>query len=150
MLVAGKVIEKAPKSANALRTLPLDKAVVTALTALRKQQMGEAAAGAPAYRSSGYVVTDELGEPVHPEWYSDEWARLAKRAGVRVIRLHDSRHTALSLMEKAGVPVSVISAWAGHYSGAFTMATYVHAEAEDLGDGQGRTGPDLRARRDLM
>jgi hypothetical protein len=37
------------------------------------------------------------------EWYSDEFARLLKRADLRKIRLHDSRHTTLRLMEKAGV-----------------------------------------------
>jgi len=36
------------------------------------------------------------------------------RAGLRKISLHDSRHTTLSLMEKAKVPISVISKWAGH------------------------------------
>jgi hypothetical protein len=38
-------------------------------------------------------------------------------------------------MEKAGVQLSVISAWARHYSPAFTMSTHVHAEAEDLAEG---------------
>jgi hypothetical protein len=47
---------------------------------------------------------DELGMPVHPEWYSDEFGRLLKRAGLRRITLHDSRHTTLTLMEHAGVP----------------------------------------------
>src|SRR5712691_5759396 len=70
-----------------------------------------------------YVITDELGIPVHPEWYSDEFARLLKRVGLRKIRLHDSRHTTLSLMEKAKAPISVISKWAGHYDAAFTMRT---------------------------
>ncbi|HSZ45393.1 MAG TPA: tyrosine-type recombinase/integrase, partial [Streptosporangiaceae bacterium] len=78
------------------------------------------------------VVVDELGTPVHPEWYSDEFARLLTRVGLPKIRLHDSRHTALSLMEKAGVPISVISKWAGHYDAAFTMKTYVHASDDDL------------------
>ena len=31
---------------------------------------------------TGWVVVDELGEPVHPEWYSDEFKRVRKRAGV--------------------------------------------------------------------
>jgi integrase len=78
------------------------------------------------------VITDELGIPVHPEWYSDEFARLLKRVGLRKIRLHDSRHTTLSLMEKAKVPISVISKWAGHYDAAFTMRTYLHASDDDL------------------
>jgi hypothetical protein len=33
--------------------------------------------------------------------------------GLRKIRLHDSRHTTLSLMEKAGVPISIVSKSAG-------------------------------------
>jgi integrase len=98
--------------------------------------MTEAAEAAPAYEASGYVATDELDAAVNSEWYCDEWARLIRRAKLRKIRLHDIRHTTLSLMEKAGVPVSVISAWAGHYSAAFTMATYVHGEAEDLAEGR--------------
>lgn len=136
VLVAGEIVEKAPKSASSVRALPLDDDTVAALDELRKRQMAEGIAGAPAYRASGYVVTDELGAPVHPEWFSDEFHRIAKRAGVRRIRLHESRHTALSLMEKAGVKPSIIAAWAGHYSAAFTMATYVHANPEDLAAGR--------------
>jgi integrase len=71
-----------------------------------------------------YVVTDELGIPLHPETYPDEFTRV-KRAGLPKIPLHDSRHTTLSLMEKAGVPISIISKWAGHYDSSFTMKTYV-------------------------
>jgi hypothetical protein len=35
-------------------------------------------------------------------------------------------------MEHAGVPISIISKWAGHYDSAFTQKTYVHASEEDL------------------
>jgi hypothetical protein len=38
-------------------------------------------------------------------------------------------------MEKAGVPISVISKWAGRYDAAFTMRTYVHASDKDLCQG---------------
>ena len=31
--------------------------------------------------------------------------------------------TTLSLMEKADVPISFVSKWAGHYDAAFTMRT---------------------------
>ena len=81
-------------------------------------------------------ITDEAGTPVHPEWYSDEFGRLLRRAGLRRITLHDSRHTTLTLMEHAGVPISIISKWAGHYDSAFTQKTYVHASEEDLQRGQ--------------
>ena len=44
------------------------------------------------------MITDEAGAPVHPEWYSDEFGRLLRRAGLRRITLHDSRHTTLTLI----------------------------------------------------
>jgi integrase len=146
ILVDCKVRVEQPKSRNGTRALPLDDALVAALIKLRKRQAAESAAAATAYQAGlaaldwyipgdEYLITDELGVPVHPEWYSDEFARLLKRVGLPKIRLHDSRHTTLSLMEKAGVPISVISKWAGHYDAAFTMRTYVHASDDDLRQG---------------
>jgi integrase len=131
---------------NGKRTLPLDAELVAALTALPKRQLEESTIAGVAYGSGAadldwyqggeYVITDEAGTPVHPEWYSDEFRRLLRRAGLRRITLHDSRHTTLTLMEHAGVPISIISKWAGHYDSAFTQKTYVHASEEDLQRGQ--------------
>jgi integrase len=141
-----KVIIEPPKSRNGLRTLPADGVLVAALKALRKRQAEESAEAGAAYGADlaalewydggEYLVTDEIGIPVHPEWYSDEFGRLLKAAGLPRIVLHDGRHTTLSLMEKAGVPISIVSAWAGHYDSSFTMKTYVHGNnAEDLASG---------------
>jgi integrase len=145
VLAGYEVRVERPKSANGIRTLPLDDALVAALKALKARQAAERLAAGEAYERGGYVAADELGRPVHPEWYTDEFHRVSDRAGVRRIRLHESRHTACSLMEKAGVPVSIISAWAGHYSGAFTMATYVHASPEDLAAGRDALAAIYRA-----
>jgi integrase len=147
VLVDYKVRIEPPKSRNGKRTLPLDDELVAALTDLRKRQARESATAGHAYRvgledldwyttGDEYVVTDQLGIPLHPEAYSDEFTRLLRRAGLPKIRLHDSRHTALSLMEKAGVPISIVSKWAGHYDAAFTMRTYVHASDDDLKQGR--------------
>jgi integrase len=124
----------------------LDDELVAALLALHKRQMAENATAGTAYRAGladlgwyqggEYVVTNELGMPVHPEWYSDEFGRLLRRIGLRRITLHDSRHTTLTLMEHAGVPISIVSKWAGHYDAAFTQRTYVHASTEDLERGR--------------
>ncbi|MFR9803153.1 tyrosine recombinase XerC [Pseudonocardia sp. RS010] len=137
VLVEGRVLEQEPKTRNGVRTLPLDDELLGALRTLRASQARERLAAGEAYETDGHVVVDELGAPVHPEWYSDEFGRVAKRAGVPRIVLHEGRHTALSLMEKAGVPVSIVSRWAGHYDAAFTLRQYVHADhAEDLAAGR--------------
>jgi integrase len=125
--VDGREVIETPKSARSARTLPLDDALAMALRALRTQQSKERLAAGEAYDgASGLVVVDELGRPWRPELYSDTFGRLATVAGVPVIRLHDCRHTALSVMVDRGVPISVVSAWAGHADPAFTLRQYVH------------------------
>jgi integrase len=81
-----------------------------------------------------YVVVDELGKPCAPDRFSDMFQRLAAQAGVRKIRLHDARHTALTLMVLRGVPLSVVAAWAGHADPAFTLRTYAHSQDGALRD----------------
>jgi integrase len=67
-----------------------------------------------------------------PEWFSDEFRRIAKDAGLPIIRLHDARHTCGTLMHLRGVPTAVISKWLGHATASFTMATYVHSQDDAL------------------
>jgi aconitase B len=44
-------------------------------------------------------------------------------------------------MEKAGVPISVVSRWAGHYDSTFTLRQYVHADhTEDMRQGTAALG----------
>lgn len=137
VVVDGRVVTKdAPKSERSARTLPLDGELVAALAALRKRQAAEQLAAGSVYAASGYVVADELGAPVNPEWVSDEFGRLLMRAGVRRITLHAARHTACTLMEQAGVPISIVSRWAGHATPEFTYRTYVHASDDDLAAGR--------------
>jgi integrase len=59
-------------------------------------------------------------------------SRNHRRDAVRDIRFHDARHTCGTLMHLQNVPIAVISAWLGHASKAFTMATYVHSQPEAL------------------
>jgi integrase len=94
--------------------LPLDDELVKKLRALRDLQDCEAIEAGPAYSASGFVVCDETGAAVNPEWYSDEFGRLLTRAGLRRTTLHDCRRTANPLMAAAGVPGHIRAAWCGH------------------------------------
>ena len=87
------MLEQDPKTRNGVGTLPLDGDLLVALRALRAQQARERLAAGEAYESSGLVVVGELGRPVHPEWYSDEFGRISKRAGVKRLVLHSTRDT---------------------------------------------------------
>jgi hypothetical protein len=82
VLVEYRVRLEDPKSCNGKRTPPLDDELVAALTALRKLQMEESASAGTAYQSGlavldwyqggEYVITDRVGTPIHPEWYSED------------------------------------------------------------------------------
>jgi integrase len=78
VLVDYKVRIEEPKSHNGKRTLPLDADLVAALVQLRKRQAHESEVAGAAYgaglaeldwyaEGDKYIVTDELGTPLHPE-----------------------------------------------------------------------------------
>jgi len=72
------------------------------------------------------MFTDGGGQPIHPHAISQAFERIARRAGVPVIRLHELRHTHGTLFIAAGVPVKVVSERLGHATPAFTIETYQH------------------------
>jgi integrase len=133
----GTVIEEEPKSARSKRTLPLDDDLVATFTARQLRQREEAEKAGDAYGrcpdcAELHVVVDELGDPVHPETFSDQFEVRVRRTTLPKIRLHDCRHTCGTLMHLRGVPTAVISAWLGHASASFTMQTYVHSQDDAL------------------
>jgi integrase len=129
---AGREIRtEAPKSDQGFRTLPMTATLMQRLQEFRMRQQMEATDAGPAYTSSGFVVTDELGAPLSPAWYSKEWRRMTGAAGLPGIRLHDARHSANSLMAGAGIPDHVRAGWLGH-TVQVNVATYTHVRPADL------------------
>jgi integrase len=90
------------------------------------QAWQEAEQEAVGIEPAGWVFTDGTANPIHPHSISQTFERIATRAGVPKIRLHDIRHTHGTLLIKAGVPVKVVSERLGHGNPAFTIDTYQH------------------------
>lgn len=112
------------KTANARRRIDLDPTTVDVMSAWRAWQAAEQRAAGVEGR--GWMFTDPDGNPIHPHSISQSFERIARRADVRVIRLHDLRHTHGTLLIAAGVPVKVVSERLGHAMSAFTIETYQH------------------------
>ena len=67
---------------------------------------------------------------------SDWFETAVNAAKLPRIRLHDTRHTAASLMLASGVPTKVVSELLGHSSPTITLSIYAHVipgMAEDAG-----------------
>jgi integrase len=120
------VVISEPKTSRGRRSLPLDPYLVTAFRDFRDLRDREAAILGQVVGPTDIVVTDELGVPIPPDKHSKMFRTLSTKARLRTIRLHDVRHTALTLMALKGVPLAVVAAWAGHADPAFTLRVYAH------------------------
>lgn len=112
------------KTPRSRRRIDLDPTTVAVLTAWREWQRTEQRAA--AIDTAGWMFTDGRGEPIHPHAISQAFERIARRAAVPVIRLHDVRHTHGTLLIAAGVPVKVVSERLGHATPVSTIDTYQH------------------------
>jgi integrase len=128
----GRAVENDPKSPMSRRTLPLPDRLVSVLRAAKARQAAERLAAGSCYRSGEYVVSNEVGDPYHPQVLSQYWQDAVKAAGLRPIKLHAARHTAATTMHLDGVPVAVIAAWIGHTDASLTMRLYAHSQDDAL------------------
>ena len=116
--------ESRGKTDNSRRRIDLDPTTITVLRGWRALQAAEY--DAVGIDDPGWVFADAEGRPIHPHAISQAFERIARRAGVPVIRLHDLRHTHGTLLIKDLVPVKVVSERLGHANIAFTIETYQH------------------------
>lgn len=126
VVVDGRVQASTPKTSSSRRSLPLDASLVSLLVGHRKRQLEDRLRAGKAWSETGYVFADQLGRPYSPEVVSDRFDRRVKTSGLPRIRLHDTRHTAASLMLASGVSVKVVQEMLGHSSPAITLAIYAH------------------------
>ena len=77
------------------------------------------------------VFTQADGSPIHPERFSRWFARRCADIGLPPIRLHDVRHSYVTALLAAGVPLKVVSQRVGHASPVITMTLYQHVLPSD-------------------
>jgi integrase len=130
-VVAERVVTGEPKTKAGSRVVALDTETVAVLSAWRRRQAEERLAAGAARQDHGLVFVDALGVPPHPETVTRWWREAVERSGLPPIRLHDARHTAATLMLRAGVNVKVVSQRLGHADIAVTMRVYQHVTAQD-------------------
>jgi len=70
------------------------------------------------------------GSPLLPSSISRAWQDTARRAGVKVIRFHDGRHSHASLLMAAGWNPKLVQQRLGHSSISATMDVYSHVTPE--------------------
>lgn len=123
----GQLYDDDPKGRRR-RAVPLPAMCVAPL---RWQRMRQADIGQRArdkWEASGdYVFTTRTGHPVEPRNVYRSFTRVARKTGLRVIRLHDARHGCATLLTAAaGVAPRVVMEILGHSQISITMDVYTH------------------------
>lgn len=75
---------------------------------------------------SGYVLTAENGQPMHPDSPTDWLYKFAKRHNLPSIHPHKFRHTQASLLIAEGVDILTVSKRLGHSKVSTTLDVYSH------------------------
>lgn len=73
-----------------------------------------------------FVVCQEDGKPFLPKSFTRKWARTLEIHGLRHIKLHGTRHSAISLLLSEGIPVHIVQQRAGHKDPKITLDVYSH------------------------
>jgi len=122
----GSYVFTEPKSAKSRRTIALPPSATLLLKEYREKQKLERAMLGIGLSDDDLLFSHLGGKPLRPNTITRAWTMLAARCGLKVIRLHDARHTHASLMLKQGIHPKIVQERLGHASIQMTLDTYSH------------------------
>jgi len=121
----GQLYDDDPKGRRR-RAVPLPAMCIAPLRWHRMRQAALRERMGDKWETSGHVFTTRTGRPVEPRNVYRSFTRVARKAGLRVIRLHDARHGCATLLTAAGVAPRVVMEILGHSQISITMDVYTH------------------------
>jgi integrase len=107
-------IKPKPKTEASRRTVAVDAAIIAALEEHSDRQNAQRVEADDAWQDHDLVFASGHGTPINPNNLLRDFRRLMAQAGVPRIRIHDLRHTHITLAIQAGAPIAAVSRRAGH------------------------------------
>ena len=123
--MAGALRFKTSKSGKS-RTVALSAMVLEELRQHRIRQAQELLRLGIRLSDDTLVVAREDGEPVLPDYLSNEWAHRIRHMHLPKIQFHDLRHTHATLLLASGVHPKIASERLGHSKVGITLDLYSH------------------------
>jgi len=136
--VAGTLHILDAKTEDSEAVLPLPEVTWLSLMEHQERQQAERAGLAEVWEDHDLVFPSERGTPMEPTNLSRSFARLRETAGLPGVRLHDLRHTVVSLLMELGVPPHVVQAIARHADVKVTLKVYAHANLDAMRQALGK------------
>jgi integrase len=120
-----------PKSETSIRVIPLGAALVARLRQHRAAQRARhLELGIPTTETS-WIFDRANGDRLSGAAVFQRWKAAVGKSGLKIIRLHDARHSGATLMINSGVPIKTVSLILGHSDVSFSLRMYVHPGQED-------------------
>ena len=134
----GKWFDGDAKTENSVRSLAVPKFVMREL----EHHIRE------GYASDERVFTGRRsGGPLQPDYFRKyPWTKATEAAGLAPLRVHDLRHTAVSIWIREGASPNLVAYRAGHSSVQYVLDTYGHL----FGDEDAALADKLDAGRPLV
>ncbi|MDI5971469.1 tyrosine-type recombinase/integrase [Streptomyces sp. SL13] len=134
-----QILHRETKTEESDDFLPLPALCVRALRMRRAQQDGDRKAAGELWQDRhNLVFTTKYGTPIEPGNLTRMFALRARRAGLRVIPLRNTRHTCSSLLVALKVHPKVAQRILRHSQIAMTMEVYAEASEDQVRDALGQ------------
>ena len=124
--VDGKSVVKQPKTESGTRTLDVPEILMQKLKRYKIKCMEQKIRMGRKLMEDDFIIVHTDGRPIYPEYVSQMFTKLQKRAGLPKCRFHDLRHLCASIMVKQGIEVKVAQERLGHKDITTTMNIYAH------------------------
>lgn len=124
----GKVILKEPKTESSIRTITAPKEIILMLKQLKKDRLAAKLKGEKSHRE--LIFYDKNLNPIGQDVISKRFRLFLNENDLKHIRFHDLRHSHVTMLIDAKVPIKVISERVGHSNVNTTLNIYSHALKE--------------------
>lgn len=121
--------EKTAKTSASFRSFYLSEHQAAYLKALHDKQEKNKKALFYNHDWDDFVCVLNNGDLIQPDYVSRRFPKLCEKIGLPRLKLHELRHTNISLLVEEGIMMKEISAWAGHSNIATTANIYAHLQA---------------------
>ena len=121
------IFTKGTKTDSSVRTIKLPNQAFDLLKEHRKWQRTKRIAMGDRWVDCDRLFTQDDGSPIHPDSITGWFCDFISRTDLPQISIHSLRHTNITLLLAAGIPLKTVSYRAGHAQTSTTANIYSHA-----------------------
>jgi len=130
--VSGRLIIDETKTDASDAVIPLPKITRAVLLEHREHHAKMRDDAGELWTDHDLVFTTSIGTPIEPRSLNTHWEGIRVQAELPGVRLHDLRHTVVSLLLELGTPPHVVQAIARHADLDVTMRIYAHTNLDTM------------------